>query len=85
MIIYPTSQFKKSFKKLPKPIQKKSEIKDELFRKDSFAPALQTHKLKGRLENYWAYSVDRSYRVLFRFKSRNEVIYFNIGTHEIYK
>ena len=30
---------------------------------------IRTHKLKGELSAYWAYSVNREYRVLFRFLS----------------
>ncbi len=85
MIIYPTSQFRKAFKKLPNTIKEKATIKDEVFRKNSFVLTLQTHKLEGKLKDYWAYSIDNNYRVLFSFVSKNEVIYFNIGTHEIYK
>ena len=85
MIIYPTSRFKKSFKKLPRYIKEKAHIKDEIFRENPFNLILGTHKLSGRLKNYWSYSVDENYRVLFRFLDKDKVIYFNIGTHEIYK
>lgn len=85
MIIYPTSRFKKSFKKLPSTIQKKAKLRDKIFRKDPFTSNLQTHKLKGKLKNYWAYSVNDDYRVLFRFINEDSAIYFNIGTHHIYK
>ncbi|MCK4453979.1 type II toxin-antitoxin system mRNA interferase toxin, RelE/StbE family [Candidatus Parcubacteria bacterium] len=85
MIIYPTSRFRKSFKKLPSTIQKKAKLRDKIFRKDPFALNLQTHKLKGKLKDYWAYSVNDDYRVLFRFINEDSAIYFNIGTHEIYK
>ena len=85
MIIYPTSQFKKSYKKLPNFIKKKAEQKDKIFRQQPFDSVLVTHKLRGKLKNYCSYSVDDKYRVLFRFKNKNKVIYFNIGTHEIYK
>jgi len=85
MIIYPSSQFKKSYKKLPRFIQNKAKIKDRLFRQNPFNPALDTHKLKGKLKNHWSYSVDRDYRVLFRFIAKNKALYFNIGTHDIYK
>jgi addiction module RelE/StbE family toxin len=83
--IYPTSQFKKSYKKLPKIIQKKAERREKIFISNPFNPVLETHKLKGRLKNYWSYSVDENYRILFRFENKNKVIYFDIGTHEIYK
>ena len=84
MIIYPTSQFKKSYKKLPNLIKKKGEEKDKIFRQEPFNSALAAHKLKGKLKNYWSYSVDKSYRVLFRFEDKDKVIYFDIGTHKIY-
>jgi len=85
MVIYPTSKFRKSFKKLPKQIKEKADIKDKIFRENPFNPILDTHKLKGRFKNYWSYSVDENYRILFRFVDKDKVIYFNIGTHEIYK
>jgi len=85
MIIYPTSQFLKSYKRLSISIKKKAKEKDKIFRQNPFTPILRTHKLKGKLKNYWSYSVDENHRVLFRFINKDKVIYFNIGTHEIYK
>ena len=85
MLIYPTFRFKKSLKRLPVHIKKKANLKDQIFRKNSFSPNLQTHKLTGKLKSYWSYSVDDDYRVLFRFVDKDSVIYFNIGTHDIYK
>ncbi len=55
------------------------------FRNDAFDPRLRTHKLKAKLSEYWAYSVNREYRILFRFLNPHEVIYYDIGTHEIYR
>ena len=83
--IYPSSQFRRAFRKLPRNLQKKAEKKDKMFRKDPFTRGLKTHKLSGKLKSYWSYSVDESYRVLFRFEKENKVIYFDIGTHEIYR
>lgn len=85
MFVYPTSKFKKSFKKLPNSIKDKAEAKDKLFKENPFFANLETHKLKGKLKDYWSYSVDGNYRVLFRFISEQNAIYFNIGTHSIYK
>ncbi len=85
MIIYPTSRFKKSYQRLSVSVKSKAKEKDRIFRQNPFNPILDAHKLKGKLKNYRSYSVDKSYRVLFRFENKNKVIYFNIGTHEIYK
>ena len=83
--IHTTSDFKKSFQKLPSRIQDLAGKKDQWFRVHAFDPRLQTHKLHGSLEGYWSYSVNAQYRVLFRFVADNEVLYYDIGTHEIYR
>ena len=83
--IYPASQFKKSFKKLPHDIQQSAIAKDKIFRENPHAPSLKTHKLKGKLSSFWSYSVKYSYRVVFEFVDSQTVIYHDIGTHEIYR
>ena len=77
-------RFLKSFEKLPISIPKKTIRKDKVFHQNPFYSSLRTHKLKGEFKNYWSYSVDENYRVLFRFIDKNRVIYFDIGTHDIY-
>jgi hypothetical protein len=42
--------------------------------KDAFDPRLRTHNLKGELSAYWAYSVNREYRILFRFVGSSEAL-----------
>jgi len=83
--IHSTSDFKKSFSKVPGRIQDLAEKKDVWFRENAFDPRLHTHKLKGELVGYCSYYVNRQYRILFRFINDKEVIYYDIGTHEIYK
>lgn len=85
MKVYPSKQFQKSFKKLPKDIQQIAIKKDKLFRDNPHSPQLKTHKLKGKLSAFWAYSVKYSYRVVFEFVDQNSVIYHDVGTHEIYR
>jgi len=83
--IHITSDFTKAFRRLPRRIQGLAIKKDQQFRQDAFMASLRTHKLKGHLEGYYAYSVNLEYRILFRFIKNDEVIYYDIGTHEIYK
>ncbi|KKT06431.1 MAG: Plasmid stabilization system [Parcubacteria group bacterium GW2011_GWA2_43_17] len=80
-----TPHFLKSFSKLPLTIQELAKKKDGWFRRNPFDPRLRTHKLKGKLSGAWAYSVSRGYRVLFRFLDGDEVIYYDVGTHDIYR
>ena len=83
--IHFTPHFLKSFSRLPLSIQELAKKKDVWFRRNTYDPRLRTHKLKGELSGAWAYSVNREYRILFRFINGNEAIYYDIGTHEIYK
>ena len=83
--VHYTSDFKKSYQKLSQNIQRLVDKKDAWFRKNAFDPRLKTHKLKGELRRYWSYSVTRKYRILFRFVKTDEVIYFDVGTHKIYR
>jgi len=44
-------------------------------------PLLRTHKLKGELEAYWAFSVDEDLRVVFRWEG-DEAFLVNLGSHD---
>jgi mRNA-degrading endonuclease YafQ of YafQ-DinJ toxin-antitoxin module len=84
-IVHITPDFEKSYLRLPHRIQTLAARKDQWFRRDAFDPRLRTHRLKGDLSAYWANSVNREYRVLFRFLGPTEAIYYDIGTHGIYR
>lgn len=83
--IYPTHNFIKAFKKLTPAIQKYCIEKEKIFKIDPYDHRLKTHRLKGDLEGYWSYSINYHYRILFKFINQKDVIYFDIGTHEIYR
>lgn len=80
-----TARFLKSVKKLERGIREKLERQDGLFRQNPFDPRLNTHKLHGRWKEYWAYSVDYHYRVIFIFEDAKTVMYYDIGPHPIYR
>ena len=80
-----TPFFEDKFRKLPKNLQKIAARKILLFENNPLHPSLNTHKLKGALSHFWAFYVNKNYRVLFRFLKNNEVIYYDIDTHDIYK
>ncbi len=83
--IFYTSHFEKSFKRLERNLKIKAVKKEEVFRNDCFDPALDTHKLKGHLFGYWSFSINREYRVMFRFESDGKVTFIDVGSHSIYK
>ncbi len=82
---YTTPYFEKKFTKLPKDLQKIAIRKILLFENNPFHPSLHTHKLKGPLSEFWSFYINKNFRVLFRFLKNNEVVYYDIDTHDIYK
>ncbi len=70
---------------MPKEIQLLAEEKEKIFRKDPFNSVLNTHKLHGRFEDFWSFSVDFKHRIVFEFGSDNAVYFHSIGGHSVYK
>ena len=55
--------------------------KIDLLQQDPHCPSLKTHKLTGKLKNYWALSITYEYRLVFAIDE--EAIYLlAIGTHD---
>ncbi len=77
-------RFKRAYKKLSAELKSKAEIKEKLFRDNPFHPILDTHKLHGKLKNYWSFSVDKKYRVLFEFDNA-DVIFLDVDNHDLYR
>jgi mRNA-degrading endonuclease YafQ of YafQ-DinJ toxin-antitoxin module len=85
MRITVSPRFEKSYKSLPKRIKEKAKEQELLFRKNPFAPYLKTHRLTGREKEAWAFSINYFYRIKFIFLTDDEVLFLDVGTHEIYK
>ena len=84
-LLSPTRKYVDDAKKFPDDTKAKLKEQHYLLEENPFHPGLETHKLKGALSAYWAFYVTGGYRVIFRFLEDNEVIYYDIGTHDIYK
>ena len=80
-----SSHFIRSLKRLPLELQAETVEREKIFGTDCFDPKLKTHKLSGKLKNQWSFSVNYQYRILFEFLSKNEVLFIDIGDHDIYK
>ena len=83
-IIY-SSKFAKEYKRLPIKIKKSAQRKENIFRKDPFDPSLKTHKLTGKLKEYYSFSIDYQYRIIFELAGKDIIWFHSVGTHEIYK
>ena len=82
-IIY-SPQFEKEYKRLPENIKRKAEKKEKIFRSNPFDSRLKTHKLSGRLFEFWSFSIDNRYRIIFELKNEKTVIFHIVGDHSIY-
>lgn len=84
MKIFFTSRFEKAYRKLPYFLKNKAKQKETVFRNNPFDKQLKTHKLGGKYNNYWSFSISGSHRIMFEFIDKNEVAFINIGDHDIY-
>lgn len=83
--IHYASRFIRDLKGLPPEKQKLIARKIKLFKQNPFTPSLKTHKLSGSLEGYWSFSKNYSDRVVFRFINESDVLFYKVGSYDIYK
>ncbi|MBU0706004.1 type II toxin-antitoxin system mRNA interferase toxin, RelE/StbE family [Patescibacteria group bacterium] len=80
-----TPSFLRKYKKLPIALQEEVEEKIILFSKNLKHPSLKAHKLKGKLEGIYSFSVNYAYRILFLYEDKKTVKLLGIGTHKVYE
>jgi len=85
MKIFYSSKFAREYHRLPLKIKKMAEAKEQIFRKNTFDPRLKTHKLKGSLKDFFSFSIDQKYRIIFEFTDSGIVWFHSVGEHSIYK
>ncbi len=83
-IIY-SSKTKRDYKKLPSEIKEKAKEAIKRFQKNPFDEKLNTHKLKGKLKNFYSFSIDNNYRIIFEFDEDGDVYLHKMGDHDIYR
>lgn len=84
MKIFYSPKFARKYKKLPMAIKLLAENKEQAFKKNPFHSSLRTHKLKGKLAELWAFSIDYKYRIIFEFAAEGIVHFHSVGDHSIY-
>ena len=85
MRIFYYSKFIRQYKKLPAEIKILVKNKELIFRDDSFDSRLKTHKLSGRLDGLYSFSINHSYRIIFRISEEGFAEFYEIGNHDIYE
>ncbi len=83
-----SSSFKRAFKRRVAGNSERENTfrtKIELFKNNPFEPSLKTHKLSGKLKDYWSFSIEYDLRIIFYFSDKEKVVLVDIGTHkEVY-
>ena len=77
--------FKKRYKKKIQPdpeLSGRFKKAVELFAEDPFAARLRTHKLTGKLEGLWSFSISYDCRIICMFLRKDEVLFIDSGSHE---
>ena len=77
--------FLRNVSRLEKSLQDEVSEKLELFKDATSHKQLKVHKLRGRLKNYYSFSVNYKYRILFSYGGENEVNILAVGDHDIYQ
>lgn len=80
-----SKKFLRSLSRLSIRIIDQAAIKEEIFKNNVFDPQLKTHKLSGQEKEHFAFWINYSYRIKFIFLNNEEVLFLDIGTHDIYK
>lgn len=81
-----SDSFKRSFKKRIKGrnIEKEFLARLDLFINDPFEAKLKTHKLSGKLQNLWSFTIEYDTRVIFFFTTDTpkKAVFVDIGNHD---
>lgn len=79
--------FERKFEKYKKRLTEKERIKlrekFKIFKEDIFDKRLKTHKLKGRLGDYYALSLSYQDRLVFKIIDDDSVYLIEIGSHNV--
>jgi mRNA-degrading endonuclease YafQ of YafQ-DinJ toxin-antitoxin module len=78
--------FEKAFNKYKESLtdteRDKLRSKFEIFVEDIFDKRLRTHKLKGSMSIYYAFSISYSERIVFRVLEDGGILLIAVGSHD---
>ena len=77
--------FIRQFNRLETALQDEVVEKIELFKNTKNNKQLKVHKLKGRLKGRYSFCVNYQTRIVFVYKSKQEVVLLAVGDHDVYK
>lgn len=81
---YSTS-FIRQFKALTPNVKKAAHKAIEAFTDPKNHARVKVHKLRGRLNGSYAFSIDRRLRIVFDYSEPNAAVLHAIGDHSVYQ
>ncbi len=85
MRFFYTPSFVRQFRDLEESLKEEVRQKLVLFRENIRDPSLKTHKLKGRLQGRFSFSVNYRYRIVFCYDDSSKVVFLDVGDHDVYR
>jgi mRNA-degrading endonuclease YafQ of YafQ-DinJ toxin-antitoxin module len=87
IVVLVSASFDHKFRKTERALQDEISDKVEALKNPKNHVQLKAHKLKGRLKDRYAFSVDYKNRIIFRRidKSVKTVLLLDFGDHSIYE
>jgi len=79
-----TLEFIRAYDKLPNALKEEVKGSIQSFRDRKNHQRLKVHKLHGKYKDFFGFSVDRKYRIMFEWISKNEALLHTVGDHTIY-
>lgn len=76
--------FVRQYKKLSPSLRQEVLQKIKVFEADHTDSQLKTHKLHGNLKDFWSFSINYRYRIIFEI-TEDEANFLEIGDHDLYK
>ena len=83
-ILY-SNLFTRKYKKLSKNIKDIAKEKEQTFKRNPFDSSLKTHKLSGKLQGFYSFSINHHYRIVFEMLDADVFVFHHVGNHDIYK
>lgn len=78
--------FVRMYKRLEPALKEEVKAKISLFQNNTEHTSLKVHKLRGALENTYAFSVNYKIRIVFEYENKTLVNLLYVGAHdEVYE
>ncbi len=74
-------EFKGYFEKLSEKQKRLFEMRINLMMTDPHHPLLRVHRLKGKMQGQYSFSLGGDLRVIFLWPEENRIVLHRVGTH----